>query len=189
MMANLTNSLLEHGRLKTTIAKAKELRRHSERMITLGKDATLPARRRAMAYLRNKVIVTKLFEEIAPEYKTRNGGYTRIYKIGLRPGDSAPMALIELVEGQSAIAEAAKAATEKAKKPAKKKAVAKATDTAKKVLSKMAGKDEEKPKAKKPAAKKAVKAKPEVKAAAKGEEKPKKAAAKKTTKKETKKED
>ncbi len=97
MMANMTNALILHGRIKTTTPKAKELRRYVERMITLGKKGSLPARRRAMAFMRNKTAVTKLFNEVAPRYRERNGGYTRILKVGFRPGDCAPMAIIELV--------------------------------------------------------------------------------------------
>src|SRR3972149_86838 len=97
MMANLTNSLFESGRKKTTAPKAKELRRYAEKMITLGKAGDVASRRRAMAFMRRKEVVTKLFDEIAPKYKERNGGYTRILKIGYRPGDSAPVSMIELV--------------------------------------------------------------------------------------------
>ncbi len=100
MMANLTNDLITHGRLRTTTAKAKELRRYAEKMITLGKAGDLASRRRAMAFMRNKKAVTKLFNEVAPSYKSRNGGYTRILKLGFRPGDCAPMSIIELVEGE-----------------------------------------------------------------------------------------
>ncbi len=102
MMANLTNDLLNHGRIRTTTPKAKELRRFAERMITLGKSGTLAARRRAMAFLRNKKTVTRLFSEISPRYADRPGGYTRILKLGFRPGDCAPMSVIELVEGKEA---------------------------------------------------------------------------------------
>ena len=108
MLANMTNDLFQYGRIKTTTPKAKELRRYAERMITLGKDGTLSARRRAMAFLRNKGTVTKLFVDIAPMYKERNGGYTRILKLGVRPGDCAPMSLIELVEGSVEPAEPTK---------------------------------------------------------------------------------
>ncbi len=186
MMANLTNSLLEHGRLKTTTPKAKELRRYAERMITLGKSGTLPSRRRAMAYLRNKKIVTKLFTELGPDYKDRNGGYTRIYKLGPRPGDCAPMSLIELVEGQSAMAEAAEAAeaAASAKKPARKKAEKKASlkKTSKKIVAKeVIEKPEEKTEKKGALKSKQATEKPEKKA--------EKKTAKKATEKETKKED
>jgi large subunit ribosomal protein L17 len=101
MMANMTNDLILNGRIKTTLPKAKELRRYAERMITLGKNGTVPARRRAMAFMRNKGAVTRLFSDVALMYKERNGGYTRILKLGVRPGDCAPMSLIELVEGSA----------------------------------------------------------------------------------------
>lgn len=98
MLANMTNSLLFHGRIRTTLPKAKELRGFAEGMITLGKKGDMTARRQAMAFMRDKAVVTKLFEEISPKYKDRNGGYTRILHAGIRPGDSSQMALIELVE-------------------------------------------------------------------------------------------
>ncbi len=97
MLANMTNDLIISGRIKTTTPKAKLLRRYAERMVTLGKDGSLSARRRAMAFMRNKGTVTKLFGEIAERYSQRNGGYTRVLKIGLRNGDCAPMSLIEFV--------------------------------------------------------------------------------------------
>jgi large subunit ribosomal protein L17 len=90
-------SLLEHERIKTTLAKGKELRSWADRIITLGKRGTLHARRRAFALLRDKGIVKKLFDEIAPKFKDRAGGYTRVYKLGWRKGDAAPLSLVELV--------------------------------------------------------------------------------------------
>ena len=90
-------SLLEHERIKTTLAKGKELRSWADRIITLGKRGTLHARRRAFALLRDKGIVKKLFDEIAPKFKDRAGGYTRVYKLGWRQGDAAPLSLVELV--------------------------------------------------------------------------------------------
>jgi len=108
MMANMTNDLLKHGRIKTTTAKAKELRRYTERMITLGKAGDLASRRRAMAFLRSKTNVTRLFVDIAPLFKDRQGGYTRMLKIGFRNGDCAPMSIIELTE-QVALPEQAQA--------------------------------------------------------------------------------
>jgi large subunit ribosomal protein L17 len=98
MLSNMTNDLVENGRIKTTTPKAKALRRHAEKMITLGKNGSVAARRRAMAFMRSKTAVTRLFDEVAPRYKERNGGYTRILKIGPRPGDNASMSIIELVE-------------------------------------------------------------------------------------------
>ncbi len=101
MMSNMTNSLIEKGRIQTTTPKAKLLRRYVERMITLGKSGTLPARRRAMAFMRSKSAVTRLFADVAPRYNERKGGYTRILKTGFRPGDCAPMSIIELVEADA----------------------------------------------------------------------------------------
>lgn len=97
LFSNLTNDLLMEGRIKTTTPKSKELRRYVERMITLGKKGDVASRRRAMAFMGNKGAVTKLFDDIAPRYKDRSGGYTRSLKAGIRPGDAAPMSLIELV--------------------------------------------------------------------------------------------
>ena len=97
MLRNMTNSLLTHEVIRTTLPKAKELRRVAEPLITLGKDATLANRRLAFSRLRDRTVVTKLFSELGPRYKARPGGYLRILKLGPRPGDGAPMARIELV--------------------------------------------------------------------------------------------
>ncbi|WP_446008780.1 50S ribosomal protein L17 [Candidatus Electrothrix sp.] len=97
MMRNIVTSLLEHERISTTLPKAKEARRVAEKMITLGKRGDLHARRQAMAFIRSKDIVAKLFDELSEEYADRQGGYTRIIRTGVRPGDAAPMAIIELV--------------------------------------------------------------------------------------------
>jgi len=97
MLRNMVTSLLEHERIVTTLPKAKELRRAAEKMITLGKRGDLHARRQAASYVRSKSLVTKLFNDLAPQYADRQGGYTRIIRTGVRPGDAAPMALIELV--------------------------------------------------------------------------------------------
>ena len=97
MFRNMVVSLLQHERIKTTLAKGKELRSWADKMITLGKRGTLHARRRAFALLRDKGIVKKLFDEIAPKFKERQGGYTRVYKLGWREGDAAPLSLVELV--------------------------------------------------------------------------------------------
>ncbi len=97
MLRNLTTSLLNNGRIVTTETRAKELRKVAEKMITLGKRGDLHARRQALAYIYDKDVVYKLFEEIAPKYAERNGGYTRIMKLGPRRGDAAEMAIIELV--------------------------------------------------------------------------------------------
>ncbi len=97
MFRNMLVSLLQHQRIKTTLAKGKELRSWADRMITLGKKGTLHARRRAFSLLRDKGTVKKLFDEIAPKLKDRQGGYTRVYKLGWRQGDAAPLSLVELV--------------------------------------------------------------------------------------------
>jgi len=98
MLRNMMNSLLEHEVIKTTLPKAKELRRVVEPMITLSKDATLANRRLAFNRLRSRDMVVKLFDELGPRFKNRPGGYTRILKMGFRVGDNAPMALVELVD-------------------------------------------------------------------------------------------
>ncbi|MGB0683031.1 MAG: 50S ribosomal protein L17 [Magnetovibrionaceae bacterium] len=98
MFSNMAASLLLHEQIKTTLPKAKELRRVADRMITLGKNGSLHDRRRAYAYLRDDEIVSKLFETLGPRYKERAGGYTRVLKAGFRHGDAAPMAIIELVD-------------------------------------------------------------------------------------------
>jgi len=98
MFRNMTNALLKHEVIKTTLPKAKELRRVFEPMITLGKEPTLANKRLAFNRLRDREMVVKLFDELGPRYKTRNGGYLRILKFGFRVGDNAPMALVELVD-------------------------------------------------------------------------------------------
>ena len=98
LLRNLVTALLQHEAIRTTDAKAKELRGVAEKMITLGKRGTLHARRQALATIRSKEVTAKLFDELAGRYSERAGGYTRIVKLGRRPGDAAPMALIELVD-------------------------------------------------------------------------------------------
>jgi len=100
MFRNMVTSFLNHERITTTDAKAKELRSIAEKMITLGKKGDLHAMRQAASYIREKSVVTKLFTTIAPRYSERSGGYTRIIKLGLRPGDNASLSMIELVEEQ-----------------------------------------------------------------------------------------
>ena len=97
MLRNMTNSLFKHEVIRTTLPKAKELRRVAEPLITLAKVATVANRRLAFDRLRDRDIVTKLFNELGPRYQARPGGYLRILKFGFRPGDTAPMALVELV--------------------------------------------------------------------------------------------
>lgn len=92
---NLVAELIKRDRIETTDAKAKELRRIADRMVTLGKKGTLAARRRAVAYVRNGDAVSRLFEEVAPRFADRPGGYTRVTKLGIRRGDAAPMSVIE----------------------------------------------------------------------------------------------
>ena len=148
MLRNMTNSLLTHEVIKTTLPKAKELRRVAEPMITLGKTPTLANRRLAFDRLRDRDVVTKLFDELGPRYSARPGGYLRILKFGFRIGDNAPMALVELMDrpepatatenesagsNDAAAKKAAKAAAKAAKpaKPAKAPKVVKAAKTPK----------------------------------------------------------
>jgi len=98
MLRNMTNSLLKHEVIKTTLPKAKELRRVAEPLITLSKESTLANRRLAFNRLRDRDMVVKLFDELGPRFKNRNGGYLRILKFGFRQGDNAPMALVELLD-------------------------------------------------------------------------------------------
>jgi len=101
MLRNMVTSLLQHERITTTDVKAKELRRVADNMITLGKRGTLHARRQALAYVRDKDAVGKLFESLSERFKQRPGGYTRIIKVGARHGDNAPLSIIEFVtEGE-----------------------------------------------------------------------------------------
>src|ERR1700736_6218208 len=95
LFRNLVLSLIEHERIKTTDAKAKELRRYADRMVTLGKRGDLSARRLAFAFMQSRDAVKKLFDEIAPRFKERPGGYTRVVKFGVRRGDAAPLSVIE----------------------------------------------------------------------------------------------
>ena len=98
MFKNMMASLFEHEMIKTTLAKAKELRRYAEPMITMAKEDNVARRRLVFARLRNRTMVTKLFNELAPRYKERPGGYLRVLKCGHRVGDNAPMAIVELVD-------------------------------------------------------------------------------------------
>ena len=190
MLRGMVTLLLENGQIETTLARAKEVRSMAEKMITLGKKNTLASRRAALAYITKESVVTKLFTEIAPSYADRNGGYTRILKLGNRRGDAAEMAIVALVKDEKAAqtapattatetpkaeaTEAASAEKAPAKKPAAKKTTAKKAE------------GESASAAKKPAAKKATTAKKTTTAkkaaAADGEAAPaKKPAAKKTT--------
>ena len=128
MLRGMVTLLLENGQIETTLARAKEVRSMAEKMITLGKKNTLASRRAALAYITKESVVTKLFTEIAPSYANRNGGYTRILKLGNRRGDAAEMAIVALVKDEEAAqvaapetaAEAPAAAPAAEEKPAKK---------------------------------------------------------------------
>ena len=111
MLRNMTNSLLKHEAIKTTLPKAKELRRVAEPIITLGKNPSLANRRLAFNRLRDRDMVVKVFDELGPRYATRNGGYLRILKMGFRQGDNAPMALVELMDRPEPAAEPVKEET------------------------------------------------------------------------------
>ncbi|MDO9515874.1 MAG: 50S ribosomal protein L17 [Syntrophales bacterium] len=100
MMRNLVTSLLEHEKITTTDAKAKELRGVADKMITLGKRGTLHARRQAMSFIRDNRITKKVFEELSPRYSERMGGYTRVIKVGTREGDNALLSVIELMPAE-----------------------------------------------------------------------------------------
>ena len=117
LFRNLVTCLLKHERIETTVAKAKEIRSIADRMITLGKRATLHSRRMALSYIQSREVVSRLFSEIAPRFSNRKGGYTRIILTRQRHGDGAPMALLELTETE-VIEKKKKAAGEKTKKAA-----------------------------------------------------------------------
>jgi len=123
MLRNMTVSLLRHEEIRTTLPKAKELRRVAEPMITLGKHPSLANRRLAFDRLRDRGIVAKLFDDLGPRYAKRNGGYLRILKTGLRKGDNAPLALVTLMDRPEAGASAA-GDEKKAEKKSEKKAAA-----------------------------------------------------------------
>ena len=135
MFRNMLVSLLQHERIKTTLAKGKELRSWADKIITLGKKGTVHARRQAFARLRDKGIVKKLFDVIAPKFKDRQGGYTRVYKLGWRQGDGAPLSLVELV-------------TYAPPEEKKKSTITKAKEVLEKVTPKKKGKIEKKEKVK-----------------------------------------
>jgi large subunit ribosomal protein L17 len=144
LLANQVCSLIEHRRIKTTLAKAKAVRPIAEKMVTLGKNGSLHARRTAFATLRQKDAVKKLFDEIAPASTDRNGGYTRIIRLGQRHSDSASMALIEWVDVSAVVEE--KPAEEKQAKTKEPKAETKPDTTTKEPKTeKVEAKEEEKP--------------------------------------------
>jgi len=148
MLANLAQSLFEHGRITTTTAKAKRLRPYAERIVTFAKRGDLASRRRVLGIINDTSVVHRLFTEIGPAFADRNGGYTRITKVGPRKGDNAPMAVIELVDGSGSI---------------KQQVVAEATAAATRAAGTEATAEDKKPVAKKPAAKKAASKKPAAK--------------------------
>ena len=168
MYRNLVTSLFEHERVRTTDAKAKGVRSLAEKMITLGKRGDLHARRRALRVIRRREVAAKVFDDLAERYRDRPGGYTRIVKLGMRPGDAAAMSIIELVEAgapEGRVSEARASAGAKPKATAGKRAGAKAkkktaakakTETPKK---KAASKDAKKASQKKTSAKKSPTAK------------------------------
>jgi large subunit ribosomal protein L17 len=119
MFANMVSSLIEHEQIKTTLPKAKELKRIADKIITLGKRGDLHARRQAQSEIKQEAAVAKLFGTLGPRYKDRQGGYTRVLKAGFRYGDMAPMAIIELVDRDTA----AKGAGDKARVAAEAEAV------------------------------------------------------------------
>ena len=98
MLRNLTTSLLENGKIETTVTRAKEVQKLADKMVTLGKANTLHTKRQALGFVTKRDVVSKLFDEIAPKYSERNGGYTRVIKSGPRRGDAAEMAVLELVD-------------------------------------------------------------------------------------------
>jgi large subunit ribosomal protein L17 len=132
MLRNMTVSLLRHEEIRTTLPKAKELRRVAEPMITLGKKPSLANRRLAFDRLRDRAIVAKLFDDLGPRFAKRNGGYTRILKIGFRNGDNAPLALVMLTERAEEAATAAPGDEQQSEKKAQKKTEKKAEKKAEK---------------------------------------------------------
>jgi large subunit ribosomal protein L17 len=159
MLRNMAASLLRHETIRTTVPKAKELRRVVEPLITLGKDDSDANRRRAFSQLRDAEVVVKLFETLGPRFKARPGGYTRILRMDPRPGDAAPMALMQLLDQPAPVAEEAAPTTEGEEAPAPKKKAAKPAKKASRRVTKKAVKSD--------AEKAAKKAKAETKAAEK----------------------
>ncbi|MBN2676208.1 MAG: 50S ribosomal protein L17 [Alphaproteobacteria bacterium] len=140
MFSNMVNALIEHEQINTTLPKAKDLRTFAEKMVTLAKKGTLPARRQAFAFLRNDDTVKKLFDVLAKRYEKRPGGYTRVLKAGFRYGDMAPLAIIEYVDRD----ETAKGASDKERvKAMKSETVEAKSDAVKKDKTKIFAKDME----------------------------------------------
>jgi large subunit ribosomal protein L17 len=190
MLRNMAASLLRHETIRTTVPKAKELRRVVEPLITLGKDDSDSNRRRAFAQLRDAEVVVKLFESLGPRFKTRPGGYTRILRMDPRPGDSAPMALMQLLDQPETVEAAATPPSQEGEVPAKKapapkKAAAKKASPKKKTVKTAEEKAAKKAKAEKKAEAKAkkVEAKSHAKSHKKAAAPKKKATAKKKSSK------
>ena len=120
MLRGMVTLLLENGQIETTLTRAKEVRSMAEKMITLGKKNTLASRRAALAYITKEDVVSKLFNEIAPTYENRNGGYTQIFKLGARRGDAAEMAIVKLIKEAAPVVEAPAEEKKAPKKRAKK---------------------------------------------------------------------
>ena len=156
LLANLAVSLIEHSRIKTTLAKAKAVRPLAEKLVTIGKKGTLHARRTAKAVLRQDGAVKKLFSDVAPRAASRKGGYTRIIKLGQRASDAAPMAFIEWVDAPVLVETAAPAPTAKSKKAVAAPKAAKAEAAPAKAEAAAEEKPAKKPKAKKAAEEKSA---------------------------------
>jgi large subunit ribosomal protein L17 len=191
LLRNLAASLMMHERIRTTLAKAKELRPFAEKLVTLGKKDTLHARRRALSIVPRKEAIAKLFNDISPRFAERQGGYTRILKLGPRRGDGAEMAFIEFVDHQFTPGKEAKEPAKGKKAREEKKPKKEAKETEPEVEVEAAAEEAEEAEEEKPAKKKAAKkaAKKTTKKASKKTTKKaaKKTTAKKTTKKATKK--
>ncbi len=181
MYRNMVTSLLEHERIRTTDAKAKEVRRLAERMITLGKRGGLHARRRALRIIRRREVAAKVFDELAERYRDRPGGYTRVVKLGNRRGDAAPLSIVELL-GSDAAGQRKPAAEGASKKKDTAKKSAAAKPAAKKTAAKQADRPSKKAAPRKKTAKKAASKKKKTTTAKATAKK----AAKKTAKKKTK---
>ncbi len=136
MFRNMVTSLLDKERIRTTLPRAKELRPIAERMITLGKRESLHARRQALAFIKDPEVVSKLFSTLAPRFAQRNGGYTRIVRLGFRDGDGAQMAILELLGGEYQAAKGGKKARKKAEKESAAEEKPKAKGAAKKAKEK-----------------------------------------------------
>ena len=147
MYRNLVTSLFEHERVRTTDAKAKGVRSLAEKMITLGKRGDLHARRRALRVIRRREVAAKVFDDLAERYRDRPGGYTRIVKLGIRPGDAASMSIIELVESEKPAGHAPKTGKKVGAKGAKKAGAKAAEQAGEKATKKTAGKAAAKAKA------------------------------------------